>query len=70
MKRILYGDPATGRGGLAHIVETMADTIYGSPKNPNGLVQDVSSIKNTIKIATGGIIVAQFAIQILLHFWK
>lgn len=53
IKRLLYGDPSTGKGGLAHTVQTIGDTVYGPPHAPGGLVNDVAEIKRTIWIATG-----------------
>lgn len=70
MKRLLYGDPATGKGGLAHAVETIGETVYGAPHQPGGLVADVAAVKKTIWIATGAVMAIQIIMPILLKFWK
>ena len=69
MKRLLYGDPATGKGGLSHVVQTLGDTVYGAPHQPGGLVADVAAVKKTIWIATGAVLAVQVIVPILLKFW-
>ncbi len=69
MRKLLYGDPATGKGGLAHVVETIGTTLYGSERIPGGLVSDVSQIKKMLYMAAGAITILQLVIQIIFHFW-
>lgn len=69
MRKLLYGDPVTGRGGLAQIVDTMATTLYGSERIPGGLVSDVSQMKKFLFAAGGAVTVLQVVIQIIFHFW-
>ena len=70
MKRLLYGDPATGKGGLAHTVQTIGETVYGAPHQPGGLVADTAALKKTIWIATGALMAMQFIVPIVLKLWK
>jgi hypothetical protein len=70
LKKLLHGDPTTGRGGLAHNVLAMADDIYGTERNPGGLVADVNTLKKFIWVMAGVVTALQFGIQILFHFWK
>lgn len=69
MRKLLYGDPTTGKGGLAHVVETIGTTLYGSERIPGGLVNDVAQIKKMLYMAIGAVTIVQFGIQILFHFW-
>jgi hypothetical protein len=69
LKRVVYGDASTGKGGLAHIVDMLGETVYGGKTNPSGLVSDVAAIKRAVWMVGGGVIVAQFALQILFKFW-
>lgn len=70
MKKLLYGDPATGKGGLAHVVDTMGSTIYGTEKSPGGIVSDVNMLKKYFLMACGGFAVLQVVVQIVFKFWK
>lgn len=71
MKRLLYGDPTTGRGGLAHTVETIATTLYGGDKNPGGgIVADVLAMKKLFWMFAGASLALQAGLQVLFHFWK
>lgn len=69
MRKLLYGDPATGKGGLAHVVDTMGTTLYGSERVPGGLVNDVAQIKKLVYMGAGAVTILQVGIQILFHFW-
>lgn len=70
MEKLLHGDPTTGRGGLAHNVLAMADDIYGTDRNPVGLMAEVQTLKKFMYIMAGVVTALQFGIQILFHFWK
>jgi hypothetical protein len=70
MRRLLYGDPATGKGGIAHMVQDMGEAIYGGDKVEKGLIEEVGDIRRLILIATGFIIGAQMAIQAVFFVLK
>ena len=69
IRRLLYGDPATAKGGLAHAVDTLGTTLYGTDRNPGGLYSDVVALKRYMWMAAGAVTAVQFGIQILFHFW-
>lgn len=70
MRKLLHGDPTTGKGGLAHNVLRMGDQLYGTERNPGGIVSDVNALKKFVWIMSGVIIAAQIGIQFLFHLWK
>lgn len=70
MEKLLYGDPTTGKGGMAQNLITVGDTVFGSERNPGGLVADMASLKKFMYLLAGAVTFAQFAIQVLFHFWK
>jgi hypothetical protein len=70
IRRLLYGDPATGKGGIAHMVEDMGEAIYGGDRVEKGLIEEVSDIRRLIFISTGFIIGAQVAVQAILFILK
>jgi hypothetical protein len=70
MRRLLYGDPTTGKGGIAHLVEDMGEAIYGGDRVEKGLIEEVSDIRRLIFISTGFIIGAQVAVQAILFILK
>lgn len=70
MKKLLYGDPATGRGGLAHVVDTMGTTLYGTDKIPGGVVADVSTLKKYFWMAIGAVTAIQVVVEIAFKLWS
>jgi hypothetical protein len=70
MRQLLYGDPVKGTGGIAHLVHTIGETLYGSEKVEVGLVKDVANIKRLITMGAGAIIGAQVVIQVVVFLLK
>lgn len=70
MKKLLYGDPTTGKGGMAQGLITVADAVFGTERNPGGLVADNAQQKKVMWIMFGALTAANFFLQILFHFWK
>lgn len=78
LRRVMYGDPP-GRGGVAHVVDTMGTTLFGKDRLP-GLVDDMTAMKNQIAeiknavwrvcaIASFIMVVIQIGLQFLFKLW-
>lgn len=70
IKKLLHGDPTTGRGGLAQSVLRIGDDLYGTDRQPGGLLSDMNDMKRYKWIVVGVLLAAQFGIQFLFHIWK
>jgi len=69
LKKLIYGDTSTGKGGMAHVVENLGETVWGGKINPIGLVGDVASIKKFLWGFGGAMIAAQVALQFIFKLW-
>lgn len=78
LRHVVYGNPP-GKSGLAHIVDNIGTTLYGSQRVP-GIVEEVSAIRNQVTeiknavwrvcaIASIVMVLVQIGMQVLFKLW-
>lgn len=69
IRKLLYGDPSTGKGGMAHSHLRMGEDLYGTDHS-DGVMKEVAGFKRIVWIGIGVLGTAQIGLQIVFHFWK
>lgn len=69
IERLLYGDPTTGKGGMAHSHLRMGEDLYGTDHS-DGVMKEVAGFNRIVWIGIGVLGSAQIGLQIIFHFWK